>query len=107
MSDESIFTAALAISDAAGRGIYLDRACSDNPALRRDVEGLLAAHAGGNPLDRWPLAIDHLVTTGPTVAERPGTQIGPYKLLQQIGDGGMGVVYMAEQSEPIARRVAL
>ena len=43
----------------------------------------------------------------PSPAERPGTRIGPYKLLQQIGEGGMGVVYMAEQQEPVRRKVAL
>jgi hypothetical protein len=52
-------------------------------------------------------AAEIVATIAPTVTERPGTPIGPYKLLQQIGEGRMGVVYMAEQKEPVERRVAL
>ena len=53
-------------------------------------------------------AMDRQQTSAfPPVSEAAGTQIGPYKLLQQIGEGGMGVVYMAEQQKPVRRRVAL
>jgi serine/threonine protein kinase/Flp pilus assembly protein TadD len=80
----------------------LEAACAGDAELRRGVEQLLEAHAhGGSVLDQGPLA-----TTG-MVPEREGTQIGPYKLLQQIGEGGFGVVFMAEQHEPVKRRVAL
>jgi serine/threonine protein kinase len=83
--------------------VVLDAACGDDAELRRGVEQLLEAHAhGGSVLDNSPLpAIDQ------PVAEPPGIQIGPYTLLEQIGEGGMGVVYMAEQHEPVKRRVAL
>ncbi len=87
-------------------GVYLDVACGDDPELRRQVEMLLEVHAsGGSLLDKG--AIAEKQTIDQPVTEGPGTQIGPYKLLQEIGQGGMGVVYMAEQSEPIRRKVAL
>jgi hypothetical protein len=103
VTDESVFAAALAIRDPAGRAAYLDRACAGNPALRREVEELLAADAApGAFLDRPAL----------TAPARPadaavGTRVGPFKLLQKIGEGGMGAVYMADQEEPVKRRVAL
>src|SRR5262245_30676077 len=98
MNDEFIFAEAVQIADPAARDAYLDRACAGDAALRREVEGLLAAHDGaGSFLARPPV----------TVPEAPGSRIGPYKLLQQIGEGGMGVVWMAEQTHPVKRRVAL
>ncbi len=80
----------------------LDKRCGPDAELRRGVEQLLDAHAhGGSVLDNSPL---------PTIdrpLERPGTQIGPYKLLELIGEGGMGLVYMAEQLDPVKRLVAV
>jgi len=67
-----------------------------DPHAHRQEDSLLEEPASGSPPN----------LSGPT-AEKPGTVIGPYKLLQQIGEGGMGVVYMAEQTEPVERRVAL
>jgi serine/threonine protein kinase/tetratricopeptide (TPR) repeat protein len=84
--------------------------CQGDDDLLRRVNALLKAHADPSSfLDAPPsaVAIDPGPTTAGTAAQRPGTQIGPYKLLQQIGEGGMGVVYMAEQKEPVERRVAL
>ncbi|MFQ3650699.1 MAG: serine/threonine-protein kinase [Gemmataceae bacterium] len=106
MTDESIFAEALAIADPAERAAYLDRACSGNPELRQRVEALLAAHATGSPLDHPPVSLDR---TGPHTSFYPsvGDRIGPYKLLEAIGEGGMGEVWMADQSEPVKRRVAL
>jgi serine/threonine protein kinase/Flp pilus assembly protein TadD len=106
VTDESIFAAALAIGSPAERADYLDRACSGDAALRRQVDGLLAAHAADNPLDRPPADVNG---TGPyqPPAERPGQTVGPYKLLQEIGEGGMGTVFMAEQSAPVRRTVAV
>ena len=103
---ESIFVAALDKSSAEDRAAYLDEACGHDPELRRHIDRLLnaQARAGGflqNPVPGLAGTIDQ------QPREQPGTIIGPYKLLQQIGEGGMGVVYMAEQQEPVRRKVAL
>ncbi len=85
------------------RAAYLDEACGGNQAFRQEIESLLSAHAqAGDFLGHTiPLpAPDFLI-------ERSGTMIGRYKLLQKIGEGGFGVVYMAEQVEPVQRKVAL
>jgi serine/threonine protein kinase len=106
VTDESIFAAALAIGSPSERATYLDRACAGRPDLRREVEALLAAHAADNPLDRPPM---DLIRTGAyePPREQPGVSVGPYKLLQEIGEGGMGTVFLAEQTEPVRRKVAL
>jgi serine/threonine protein kinase len=106
MSDSAIFKAAVKLAPEQ-RAAYLEQACGTNLELRRDVESLLQAHEqAGSFLHSQPgrpaVTVDHQ-----PAAERPGTRLGPYKLLQQIGEGGMGVVWMAEQQEPVRRRVAL
>ena len=107
-SEKSIFVAALEKASPAERAAYLDEACGGDPRLRAEVEALRAAH------DRLgELAPDHgarapgATADESAVAEGPGTRIGPYKLLEQIGEGGMGVVWMAEQQEQVRRMVAL
>ncbi len=112
MTDESVFAAALAIASPSERAAYLDGACAGNPALRREVEELLSAHAAGSPLDRPPRDVARTGAyeprpdeSGPSAAV--GDRIGPYKLLERIGRGGMGEVWVADQQEPIKRRVAL
>jgi serine/threonine protein kinase len=105
--EEALFAAVLEKPTAAERAAYLDGACGDDRALRERIEGLLAAHnARGGVLDA-PLLTETPTTAYRPLTEGPGTVIGPYKLLQQIGEGGMGVVYMAEQQEPVRRKVAL
>jgi len=105
--EETIFAAALALPPEE-RAACLDQACGGDAGLRQRVETLLNAHAAGAFLEEpaAPVA-SHTLQIFPPVSERPGDRIGRYKLLQQIGEGGCGVVYMAEQDEPVQRRVAL
>jgi WD40 repeat protein/serine/threonine protein kinase len=88
------------------RAAYLEQACDGNAALRASIEALLRAHVGASGFMDRP-ASSPLATVDEPLTEGPGAVIGPYKLLQQIGEGGMGVVYMAEQEQPLRRRVAL
>jgi eukaryotic-like serine/threonine-protein kinase len=103
-TDRSIFLEAIEIASPSERQVFVARTCGGDQQLRSAVEALLAAHGqSGDLLD----APDRLVRMSAQAGETPGTQVGPYKLLQQIGEGGMGVVYMAEQTQPVQRRVAL
>jgi hypothetical protein len=105
----AILNAALELP-ADKRGAYLDKACAGDADLRRQLEALLRAdgQAGGfldAPLTGLDLERTELLNL--PLTEQPGDKIGRYKLLQQIGEGGCGVVYMADQEEPVRRRVAL
>jgi serine/threonine protein kinase len=119
MTEETLFAEALARTDPAARAAFLEQACGGDVALRQRVEALLRSHEqAGSFLDQpatdagatsdaapgqW-LDPNHLPETP---LEGVGSCIGPYKLLQQIGEGGMGVVFMAEQQQPVRRLVAL
>jgi eukaryotic-like serine/threonine-protein kinase len=105
MNEESVFLEALQVPTPEERAAFLDRVCAGNPDLRRGVQMLLRAH---EKADRFMQTAHYPSSTADERAtERPGTVIGPYKLLQQIGEGGMGTVFMAEQTEPVHRKVAL
>jgi serine/threonine protein kinase len=104
----SIFADALAYSSAESRTAHLDRVCGANARLRSQVEELLNAHdEAGDFLKGRDSPVDFASATDEPKLESAGAIIGPYKLLEQIGEGGMGVVYMAEQQTPVLRRVAL
>src|SRR3954452_132949 len=92
-SVRSIFLRAVERHSADEWPEYLDEACGHDPALRREVEILLRAHSElGGPLDHLPLSPEQPPkSAGPL--EAPGTVIGPYKLMDRVGEGGMGVVY--------------
>jgi serine/threonine protein kinase len=103
---EAIFLAALDKATPQERAAFVDGACAGNAQLLRRVRELLASHEESHgPLDAPPCV--GATVDQPPIAERPGMSIGSYKLLQQIGEGAMGVVYMAEQQEPVRRKVAL
>ena len=104
-----ILTAALEL-DAGQRAAYLDEVCVSDAALRQQVEALLQAHEqAGDFLEAPPSGFELTKTAlgGGPLTEKAGDRIGRYKLLQKLGEGGCGVVYMAEQDEPVRRRVAL
>ena len=105
--DVEIFTEALQLPRAE-REAYLDRACSGDNKLRGKVNALLNANDSvGDFLEDSPRPISRQSESEVSAGEKPGDRIGHYKLLQQIGEGGCGVVFMAEQAEPVRRRVAL
>jgi serine/threonine protein kinase len=106
LSKDQIFNVAAELHDPVARASYLDHACAEKPELRVEIEDLLARDSAQDSFLNSPIS-NYDVTIDRPIAEGPGTVIGPYKLLQQIGEGGMGVVFMAEQTEPIQRTVAL
>ena len=103
--EEQIFAEALAVP-AGERPRFLDEACQGDPALRRRIEALVRAHDSAGGFMAAP-ADNPRAAAPPATTEIPGNRIGRYKLLQKIGEGGCGTVWMAEQEEPVRRRVAL
>ena len=119
LSPRELFLAALERSDPAERAAYVEAACGKDGSLRREVEALLNEERElGGFLEEPAMegARDTTLTESAgagdgretaALTEHSGESIGPYKLLQKIGEGGCGRVYMAEQQEPVRRRVAL
>jgi WD40 repeat protein/serine/threonine protein kinase len=111
VTEQELFLEVFQIDDLAAREAYLDQACAGDGLLRQRIAGLLGALGRAGGFLESPGAA---VEPGETVdcpsavpAETEGGVVGPYKLLEQIGEGGFGAVYMAEQSQPVRRRVAL
>jgi serine/threonine protein kinase/tetratricopeptide (TPR) repeat protein len=109
MHERSIFMGALEFDEPVERSAYILRACGGDECLRARIEALLRWHS-----TKGGLAIDVVAAAEPSLAEGMtrtleglGTWIGPYKLIDTIGEGGMGMVYVAEQSQPVRRKVAL
>lgn len=103
MNERELFIEAQAIDDPQQREAFLESACGSNQSLRQRIDSLLAA---ANSTDGLLSNIDSTLDREP-IFEQPGDSIGPYKLLESIGEGGFGVVFMAEQMEPVRRTVAL
>src|SRR5262245_26353665 len=108
--EESIFAAAVAKATPAERSAYLDETRGTDAGLRLRVEEPLKAHSAAGPFLDQPAAAprgtaEYQAGDKDAPREVPGAAVGPYKLLQPIGEGGMGAVWMAEQERPVRRRV--
>ncbi|MBC8471236.1 MAG: protein kinase [Planctomycetes bacterium] len=101
----SVFCEALEKETQEEREAYLAQACQDDLILRTEIDTLLRTHSKANDFFKGPLFGSEIPEDN--LSEAPGTIIDRYKLLEKIGEGGMAVVYMADQQEPISRKVAL
>jgi len=102
-----IFQDAIEIEDPAKRARYLKDACKQDSKLRAEVEALLRSHEKAADFLEAPAVDPNSALHDPPLIEGPGTKIGRYELLELIGEGGMGMVYLAQQKEPVKRKVAL
>ena len=106
LQERTLFEEAVQIQSDSERSDFLEDACHDDPELRRRLEVLLEGHFKASDIPgSEPETI--LTTMGSQISEDIGSTIGPYKLLQKLGEGGFGFVYMADQKQPVKRRVAL
>jgi tetratricopeptide (TPR) repeat protein/serine/threonine protein kinase len=103
---ETIFSRAIEIASPGERAAFLEAACAGDAQLRDEVARLVGDHFRAGQFLEQPVA-PMPETIGEPAGERPGTHIGPYKLVEQIGEGGMGTVWMAQQTKPVKRLVAV
>src|ERR1051326_3385697 len=106
-NEETILEHALSFASVEERNAYLFGACAGNEDLQKRVESLIEAHDAAGGFLNKKSASGRRTALESALEAKPGDRIGHYKLLQKIGEGGCGVVYMAEQEEPVRRRVAL
>jgi serine/threonine protein kinase len=104
---DSLFCRAIEIASAEERAAFIARSAGSDDELRLRLERLVAAHFQAGTFLESPTAPPTAATEPPTAGETEGRLIGPYKLLQPVGEGGMGTVYLAEQTTPVRRMVAL
>ncbi|MGL4551699.1 MAG: serine/threonine-protein kinase, partial [Gemmataceae bacterium] len=100
--ERAIFAAARRLASAAERHEYLDRACGDDRRLRTRLDALLRVETEDDAFLTTPAAV-----LTPPAGEGPGTVIGPYTLVERLGEGGFAVVFRAEQAQPLRREVAV
>src|SRR5262245_37240202 len=104
---QAVFGRAVELESPVERSAYLDEACGRDTSFRDEVESLLEAFDSAGDFMTGPAATASGPASAAVVAEGPGTCIGPYELLERIGEGGMGVVFLAKQRLPVHRKVAL
>jgi eukaryotic-like serine/threonine-protein kinase len=107
LDEKAIFNVARQVGSPDARAEYLRQACGADSSLSRRVQDLLRAYEEQASFLESPAPVGVAPTIDEPVSESPGTVIGPYRLLELIGEGGFGVVYMAEQTHPLRRKVAL
>src|SRR5262249_5028546 len=107
MNERDLFIAALRKPRAAERAAYLAEACGGNACAPGQVEALLREHEQLGSFLEGPAGAPAATVAEAPLREGPGTLLGPYKLLEQIAEGGFGVVFLAEQQQPLRRKVAV
>ena len=106
LNEASIFNAARRIEDAEARRLYLQKECGEDGELQVRIEALLRMHEEEQTFLKSPKR-ELFTLLAASAPEGPHSQIGPYQLLYQLGEGGMGAVFLAEQTQPIQRQVAI
>ena len=107
LDEEAVFQLARKLDDLGDRSTYLDQVCGGDAPLRERVEALLKVHEQERTFLKSGSSDPPPTADAASPTEHPGTTIGRYRLMEQIGEGGMGIVFVAEQEKPLRRKVAL